>query len=101
MNTMRYAHNTIFIAENKEDIVKQESRKKVLEFHNKKTEVMVFTQNNEGPHINISINGNKFKKRDHFKYLGTLIPNNGRNNTEIASRKAQANKKISKELNRY
>ena len=58
---------TVLIAENKEDtkrlldIVEEESRKKGLEFHSKKTEVMVINQNNKSPHINIFIKGNKLE----------------------------------------
>ena len=44
------------------------------------------------PQINIFINGNKFKQREQFKYLGTLISSDGCNNTDIASRIAQAKK---------
>ena len=50
---------------------------------------MVVSRNNEFPQIDIFINGNKFKQGDQFKYLDTLIPSDGRNNTEFASRIAQ------------
>ena len=40
--------------------------------------------------INITINGIKLKQRDHFKYLGALVSSDGRNNTEISARIAQA-----------
>ncbi|GFN86282.1 retrovirus-related pol polyprotein from type-1 retrotransposable element r2 [Plakobranchus ocellatus] len=46
INNLRYAHDTVLIAENKEDlqkllnIVEEESRKKGLELNSKKTEVM-------------------------------------------------------------
>ena len=39
---------------------------------------------------NITINGIKLKQRDHFKYLGALVSSDGRNNTEISARIAQA-----------
>ncbi|GFO27553.1 catenin (cadherin-associated protein), alpha 3 [Plakobranchus ocellatus] len=49
INNLRYADDTVLIAENKEDlqkllnIVEEESRKKGLELNSKKTEVMVIT----------------------------------------------------------
>ena len=50
---------------------------------------MVVIQNSECPQINIFINGNNLKQRDQFKYLGTLLSNDGCNITEIASRIVQ------------
>ena len=47
---------------------------------------MVLRGKNECPQINIFINRYKLEQGDQFKYLGTLISNNGSNNTEIASR---------------
>ena len=51
---------------------------------------MVISHKGEPPLINITINGIKLKQRDHFKYLGALISSDGRNNTEISARIAQA-----------
>ena len=51
---------------------------------------MVISRKEEPPLINITINGIKLKQRDHFKYLGALISSDGRNNTEISARIAQA-----------
>ena len=51
---------------------------------------MVISRKGEPPLINITINGIKLKQRDHFKYLGALISSDGRNNTEISARIAQA-----------
>ena len=96
INNLRYADDTILIAENREDlqmlldIVEEESRKKGLELNKKKTEVMVISRRQLSPEGNISIRGTKLKQRDQFKYLGTLISSDGRNNTEISSRIAQA-----------
>ena len=61
-----------------------------LELNSKKTEVMVISRKEEPPLINITINGIKLKQRDHFKYLGALVSSDGRNNTEISARIAQA-----------
>ena len=51
---------------------------------------MIISRKEEPSLINITINGIKLKQRDHFKYLGALISSNGRNNTEISARIAQA-----------
>ncbi|GFN97261.1 mannosyltransferase [Plakobranchus ocellatus] len=40
--------------------------------------------------INIYIKGTRLKQKDQFKYLGSLISSDGRNNSEVASRIAQA-----------
>ena len=40
-------------------------------------------------HMYVFITGTRLKQRDQFKYLGTFMSSDGRNNTEIASRIAQ------------
>ena len=55
-----------------------------IEQTGKKTKVMVISRNSECPQINIFTNRNKLKRRDQFKYLGTLISSNGYNITEFA-----------------
>ncbi|GFO46620.1 endonuclease-reverse transcriptase [Plakobranchus ocellatus] len=72
------------------DIVKEESEKKGLELNRKKTEVMVVSRKQELPISNIYIKGTRLKQKDQFKYLGSLISSDGRNNSEVASRIAQA-----------
>ncbi|GFO21283.1 endonuclease-reverse transcriptase [Plakobranchus ocellatus] len=94
--SLRYADDTVLIAENEKDlqqlldIVKEESEKKGLELNRKKTEVMVVSRKQELPIINIYIKGTRLKQKDQFKYLGSLISSDGRNNSEVASRIAQA-----------
>ena len=96
INNLRYADDTVLISENEKDlqqllnIVESKSKEKGLELNSKKTEVMVISRKEEPPLINITINGIKLKQRDHFKYLGALISSDGRNNTEISARIAQA-----------
>ena len=96
INNLRYADDTVLISENEKDlqqllnIVESKSKEKWLELNSKKTEVMVISRKEEPPLINITINGIKLKQRDHFKYLGALISSDGRNNTEISARIAQA-----------
>ncbi|GFO14917.1 mitogen-activated protein kinase kinase kinase 7 [Plakobranchus ocellatus] len=51
---------------------------------------MVVSRKQELPIINIYIKGTRLKQKDQFKYLGSLISSDGRNNSEVASRIAQA-----------
>ena len=95
INNIRYADDTVLISENEKDlqllnIVESKSKEKGLELNSKKTEVMVISRKEEPPLINITFNGIKLKQRDHFKYLGALVSSDGRNNTEISARIAQA-----------
>ena len=96
INNLRYADDTVLISENEKDlqqllnIVESKSKEKGLELNSKKTEVMVISRKEEPPLINITINGIKLKQRDHFKYLAALVSSDGRNNTEISARIAQA-----------
>ena len=96
INNLRYADDTVLISENEKDlqqllnIVESKSKEKGMELNSKKTEVMVISRKKEPPLINITINGIKLKRRDHFKYLGALVSSDGRNKTEISARIAQA-----------
>ncbi|GFO22537.1 endonuclease-reverse transcriptase [Plakobranchus ocellatus] len=93
INNLRYADDTVLIAENKEDlqkllnIVEEESKKKGLELNSKKTEVMVISRKQESPKCdNIFIIEVKLKQTKKIKYLGTIISNNGKTNREISAR---------------
>ncbi|GFN85343.1 endonuclease-reverse transcriptase [Plakobranchus ocellatus] len=96
INNLRYSDDTVLIAENKEDlqkllnIVEEESRKKGLELNSKKAEVMVISRKQESPKCDIFINEVKLKQSGKFKYLGTIISNDGKTNREISARAAQA-----------
>ncbi|GFO08712.1 endonuclease-reverse transcriptase [Plakobranchus ocellatus] len=96
IKNLRYADDTVLIAENKEDlqkllnIVEEGSRKKGLELNSKKTEVMVISRKQESPKCDIFINEVKLKQTEKFKYLGTIISNDGKTNREISARTAQA-----------
>ena len=63
------------------DTVEEESRKKGLDYKAKRQ-----SRNNACLQIKIFISENKLKQRDQFKYLGTLIWKNERNNTETVSK---------------
>ncbi|GFO32339.1 endonuclease-reverse transcriptase [Plakobranchus ocellatus] len=96
INNLRYADDTALIAEIKEDLQKllniaeEESRKKGLELNSKKAEVMVISRKQESPKCDIFTNEVKLKQTEKFKYLGTIISNDGKTNKEISARTAQA-----------
>ena len=96
INNLRYADDTVLIAESPEDlqsllnVIVEESRNMGLSLNLKKTETMVVTRKKTTPGCNISVEGKKLKQVDTFKYLGTMITSDGKCNTEIKCRITQA-----------
>ena len=96
VNNVRYADDTVLIAEkecdlqNMVDVIVRESDKMGLDLNAKKTEVMVVTRYKERPKCNIKVNQNNLSQVESFKYLGTMITSDGRSDTEIKSRIGQA-----------
>ena len=95
MNNIRYADDTVLIADNEKelqemlDTVVRESEKKGLSLNKKKTEVMVISKKNCMPACNIVMNGTVLKQVHKFNYLGSLITSDGRCINEIKRRMAQ------------
>ena len=83
INNLRYADDTVLIAENEKDlqilldIVVKESHKNGLELNCKKTEVMVVSRKADTPKCKIFIDGTLLKQCESFKYLGSLISGDG------------------------
>ena len=96
MNNIRYADDTVLIADNEYelqdmlDTVVRESEKKGLSLNKKKTEVMVISKKNCTHACNIVMNGTVLKQVHKFNYLGSLITSDGRCINEIKRRMAQA-----------
>ena len=94
VNNLQYADDTVLISENEKDlqalldIKERESLNKGLELNGKKTEVMVISRKAIAT-CNIYVKGTKFRQQETFRYLGTLITQDGRNGVEISSRIAQ------------
>ena len=72
------------------DVVVKESEEKGLDLNIKNTVTMVITKKATIPGCNIQINGRALKQVEQFKYLGTLITQDGRCETEVKARIAQS-----------
>ena len=93
INNLRYADDTVFIAENETDLqnilnkVVSESKNKGLQISIKKTECMVISKKNSPPNCSLIINGERVKNVQKFTYLGSLITSDGRYMDEIKKRR--------------
>ena len=88
ISNIRYADDTVLIAESEEDlqtlldITAVKSKDMGLSLNVKKTECMVVSKN-ENAMCNIQSNGQSIKQVKKFKYLGYMITSDGRCLTEI------------------
>ena len=84
INSLRYADNTILMAESKEELksclmqVKEESKKTGLKFNIQKTKIMT-----SGPITSCEIDGETMETVAGFIFLGSLITADGDCNHEI------------------
>jgi len=98
LNNLRYADDTVLIADTEEklqelvDIVNETSKLYGMELNEKKTEAMVITKKKEVdlPTCKIKVNGSCLKQVKNFKYLGTTITWNLKDDKELSIRTAQA-----------
>ena len=95
INNIRYADDTALLANNSEDLqkivdkVKKESDQKALNMNVSKTKTMVISRE-EGKLAKIKVDGKDLEQVKHFKYLGQVVNEEGRNEQEIKIRIAQA-----------
>ena len=96
INNLRYADDTVLLAENETeqqilDTVKTESEKYGL-FMNvkKKTKSMAFSRNKDITELKLLINGNEIGQVKSFQYLGALVTEDGKCESELNRRKAVA-----------
>ena len=84
INNLRYADDTVIIAETEEelqqliDIVVQESEKKGLYLNGSKSFTMVFTKSTVIPTCNITVHGISLEQVNKFIYLGSMFTSDGR-----------------------
>ena len=96
LNNLRYADDTVLMAESVEqlqkllDTVVLASEAMGLSLNVKKTECMVVSKRSSNPRCNLVSKGERIKQVTKFKYLGYLITSDGRCATEIRKRIAMA-----------
>ena len=95
INNLRYADDTVLIAETEEDLqelldtVVKESEIKGLTLNSKKTEVMVVSRKKDIPKCKVTIDNKVLQQVDKFKYLGTMATSDGKCLQKIKNRIAQ------------
>ncbi len=90
-NNLRYAHDTVLMAESGGelqellDTVAEESRKKGLSINCKKTECMVVSKR-RNPRRRLHIGDVEIKQVEKFNYLGSMLTEDGKCDTEVRRR---------------
>ena len=96
INNIRYADETVLIADSEEnlqrllDITIEKSEEMGLTLNVKKTECMVISKKAIAPSCNLQSRGQQIKLVKKFKYLGYMITSDGKCITEIKKRIATA-----------
>ena len=99
VNNFRYADDTALIAESEEALQKIvnevciKSEENGLRMNVKKTKVMAVSRD-ATPNVNILVNGIALEQVKSFKYLGQVITDDGRCETEVRARIAIAKQKF-------
>ena len=102
INNLRYADDTVLIATNEKDlqellnIVVEKSERRGLSLNIKKTYSMVVTKETAAPRCSLQIRGENITQVEKFNYLGSWITTDGKSDTEIKARIAQAKQAFSK-----
>ena len=92
INNLRYADDTVLLAESATDlqnlvtIVKEKSEEVGLKMNIKKTKTMVISKRNTIPELDIRIDGKAVEQVSSFTYLGQLVTEDGRSEKEIKRR---------------
>ena len=96
INNLRYADDTVLLAETENELqmlvskVKEESEKVGLFMNAKKTKTMCLTKKKDVPKIQIVIDNNQIEQVGSFVYLGQTITEDATSDTEIRKRIAMA-----------
>ena len=102
INNLRYADDTVLIAEDEASLqdlftaVKDNGEKCGLLMNIKKTKVMLLTKDTKEKKVSIHIDHKEVEQVQSFTYLGQLITDDGRSEGEIRSRIGLAKNKFSK-----
>ena len=102
INNIRYADDTILLADTEErlqeliDRLDEEGRAIGLKINIGKTEVMGMTKRTEQLRVEAHVNGEAVRQVSSFRYLGSLISEDGRCDAEIKSRIAMAKSNFGK-----
>ena len=89
INNIRYADDTVLIADSEEKLksliqaLVQSSGEKGLNLNISKTKVMVISKESENPRANISVRGEVLEQVERYKYLGSIVTQDGRCVDEI------------------
>ena len=92
INNLRYADDTVLIAEDESNLqaitdrVNECGRAFNMKMNAKKTFTMVITSSQQKPSINIKIDGNAIKQVSKFVYLGHMLTDDGKCEHEIKRR---------------
>ena len=92
VNNVRYADDMVLITDSEEKLQRlvsclhEQCRIKGLRINRSKTEVMGVTKRNESLVMNINIEGVALKQVTKFRYLGSLVTEDARCETEIKAR---------------
>lgn len=92
INNLRYADDTVLLAESEHELqelmtqVNHTSQEYGLEINTEKTQTMIISKTNDHPLLNIQVNGEMLKQVKSYLYLGHLITEDGRCETEIKKR---------------
>ena len=92
INNLRYADDTVLLAETKEDLqliineVNKVGKEYGMKMNANKTKTMVITRKENTPQIKLEIDGTEIKQVQNFKYLGQTISDDGKCDVEITKR---------------
>ena len=105
INNIRYADDMVLLADTEEklqrlmDELNEQCRIKGLKINKSKTEVMGVTKRRERLDVNISIEGVAIKQVEKFRYLGSVVNEDGRCDGEIRARIAMGKANFGKMRN--
>ena len=89
INNLRYADDTVLLAESEHELqslidqVNKSSNEYGLDINIQKTKTMIISKDTEEQEPNINIHGEKLQQVKHYQYLGHIVTNDGRCETEV------------------